>query len=598
MLKLAKELLLPVSAVTQKFAFMGRSSSGKTYGSTKLAEEMLLIGAQIMVLDVVGNWYGLRIPKDKRNAPFDIHIFGGRNADIEINPKAGKIVAGVLVEKNLSAVIDISEFIEHEQMRFTYDFLTELFRLRKETPRACHLFIEEAQELVPQTLPPSQKGEESFGAKMLHAAQRILKIGRNYGIGATIITQRPQDVNKKVLNQTEVLLAFQMTGIQEKKTIAEWIRDKGEDENLADNLSKLEVGNALVWSPAWLKVSGMFKIAEKITADVSATPEVGVDAPQTQKLAPRDVSELSESIKALTVEMEANTPAALKKQIADLTGQINKMSKSVNSAPAVAAEPVEVRVEVPVFPLEARKDIDEFVASTAGNIQSVRDDIDRLTDYFVTGFTRIVDKYANLPSAVASPSNDGEKQEQAKWRPDTRAIPAQKKPATTSHAAVAADSGAISSSGSHLPEGERKILIVIAQYSDRGGATREQISILTGYARSSRNTYISRLVGKGLIETGTTLTATDQGIRELGTSYERLPEGPALQEWWLNRLPEGEAKILTILLNSYPNAVDRDTISNETGYARSSRNTYISRLSTKRLVNSTSSGVTASDDFF
>lgn len=357
MIKLAKNLDMPLSAVTQKFAFLGRTGSGKTYGSGKLAEEMLLHGAQIIALDVVGNWYALRIPKDTRNKPFDVHIFGGQHGDIEINPKAGKIVAGIIIEKNLSAVVDISEFISSEQTRFAYDFLTELFERRKAQPAACHVFIEEAQELVPQNLPPSQKGGDNFAARMLHAGERLLKIGRNYGIGATIITQRPQDVNKKVLNQTEVLLAFQMTGLQERKTIADWIREKGQDENLADKLPKLETGHALVWSPAWLKISGTFKIGEKMTADVSATPEVGVDAPETQPLEPRDVSELSESIKALTAEMEANTPAALKKRIADL-------EKQMKAAPAAAPVPANDIGEIEVFPAEKYQHVVALIENT------------------------------------------------------------------------------------------------------------------------------------------------------------------------------------------------------------------------------------------
>jgi hypothetical protein len=327
MIKLAKNLDLPVAAVTQKFAFLGRTGGGKSYAATKLAEGMLLIGAQIIALDVVGNWYGLRVPKKKGQKAFDILVFGGRNGDIEINPKAGKIVAGIILEKNLSAVIDISEFISSEQMRFAYDFLTAFFEGRKARPAACHLFIEEAQELVPQNVPPGTKGEESFGAKMLHAGERILKIGRNYGVGASIITQRPQDVNKKVLNQTEVLLAFQMTGIQEKDTVKKWVSEKGQDENYAEMLPKLETGHALIWSPAWLKISGTYKILEKLTADVSATPEVGATPSAANQLAPVDVEELKGSIAALTEEMEANTPAALKKKIAELEKELSGLNK-------------------------------------------------------------------------------------------------------------------------------------------------------------------------------------------------------------------------------------------------------------------------------
>jgi ATP-dependent Clp protease ATP-binding subunit ClpA len=45
-MKIAKDLDLPIDAVTQKFAFLGRTGSGKSYGATKLAELMLEAKAQ------------------------------------------------------------------------------------------------------------------------------------------------------------------------------------------------------------------------------------------------------------------------------------------------------------------------------------------------------------------------------------------------------------------------------------------------------------------------------------------------------------------------------------------------------------------------
>src|ERR1041385_5893224 len=50
-LKLADNLALPADeAVTQKYGFIGRSGSGKSYGAMKLAELFLGAGAQVIVL--------------------------------------------------------------------------------------------------------------------------------------------------------------------------------------------------------------------------------------------------------------------------------------------------------------------------------------------------------------------------------------------------------------------------------------------------------------------------------------------------------------------------------------------------------------------
>ena len=54
-LKIADDLSLPADeAVTQKYGFIGRSGSGKSYAAMKLAELFLGQGAQIIALDWVG----------------------------------------------------------------------------------------------------------------------------------------------------------------------------------------------------------------------------------------------------------------------------------------------------------------------------------------------------------------------------------------------------------------------------------------------------------------------------------------------------------------------------------------------------------------
>ena len=71
-LHIGTDLSLPLNAVTEKLAFLGRTGSGKTYAAMKLAELMLEAGAQIVSLDPVGAWHGLRI-----GGSWNVYIFGG-----------------------------------------------------------------------------------------------------------------------------------------------------------------------------------------------------------------------------------------------------------------------------------------------------------------------------------------------------------------------------------------------------------------------------------------------------------------------------------------------------------------------------------------
>ncbi len=152
--------------------------------------------------------------------------------------------------------------------------------------------------------------------------------------------------------------------------------------------------------------------------------------------------------------------------------------------------------------------------------------------------------------------------------------------------------------GTKLPPGERAILIAAAQYSD--GVDRDQLSVLTGYKRSSRDAYIQRLREKGLVEiTGNVLVATPDGVLALGSDYRRLPTGEALQEYWRARLPEGERKVLEILLSAGGKSVPREVIDESTEYKRSSRDAYLQRLAARRLVEYSGRGeVKASSTLF
>ncbi|MDB5297225.1 MAG: hypothetical protein JWO31_3208, partial [Phycisphaerales bacterium] len=134
-----------------------------------------------------------------------------------------------------------------------------------------------------------------------------------------------------------------------------------------------------------------------------------------------------------------------------------------------------------------------------------------------------------------------------------------------------------------LRKGERTVLTAIAQHP--GGCGREQLTVLTGYKRSSRDTYLQRLRERGYTEpAGEDLRATAAGVAALGRSFESLPTGDALRAHWLAKLPEGERRVLQVLVNRHPAAVSREEVDEATGYKRSSRDTYLQRLASRRLV--------------
>jgi Mn-dependent DtxR family transcriptional regulator len=141
------------------------------------------------------------------------------------------------------------------------------------------------------------------------------------------------------------------------------------------------------------------------------------------------------------------------------------------------------------------------------------------------------------------------------------------------------------------------VLTAALQYP---GLERTRLTVLTGYKRSSRDSYIARLAGKGLVDVrGDGIHPTDAGRAALNGSFEPLPSGADLLAYWLARLPEGERKVLELLVRHDGKDVDRERISDATGYKRSSRDSYLVRLKARGLVEFTGAGVVrASQELF
>lgn len=91
MLKISDDLSLPIDAATQTFAFIARKGAGKTYAAGKLVELLLAADVQVVILDTVGNWYGLRLNADGKGKGFDVPVFGGLRRDLPLEGCCGEL---------------------------------------------------------------------------------------------------------------------------------------------------------------------------------------------------------------------------------------------------------------------------------------------------------------------------------------------------------------------------------------------------------------------------------------------------------------------------------------------------------------------------
>lgn len=508
-LRMSKGLSLPIDAVTQKLAFIGRTGGGKTYAATKLAELFGEAGAQFIALDPVGKWWSLRLRADGKSAGLDVPVFGGLHGDLPLEPLMGARIADLIVDRQISAVLDVSQF-EHntDKARFAEAFATRLFFRKKSAPSAVHLFVEEAQEFVPQ----NPQGEEK---RMLGAFERLIKLGRNFGIGASLISQRPQEINKKALNQTECLFAFQMTGTHERKAIDAWIADKGIDEDIAALLPSLHVGEARVWSPSWLRVSLTTTISEKKTFDASATPKVGARRAEVKALTPIDIAEITKSLADVVERAKAEDPRELRRRIVELEKR----------------KPQAVQTKVVERPILTDKQVDALamVVSKLDLMAAKLSNAALDTRRILTAFSES-ERASNRSVSEARPSKTP-----ARSIADRVDGVSPIDTVTGAHSIVAAHS-----SRSSLPSGHRRILLVLARY---GECSKGKLAILARYASNGGgfNNNLSALRTAGRVEGSDPIAITDAGLQALG-EFSPLPDdGDAVFEDWLKHPELGKA---------------------------------------------------------
>src|SRR6516225_11235595 len=137
-----------------------------------------------------------------------------------------------------------------------------------------------------------------------------------------------------------------------------------------------------------------------------------------------------------------------------------------------------------------------------------------------------------------------------------------------------------------LSSGERRILTALAQYPE--GRSKVQVAVLTGYAPNGGgfNNYLGALRTRTLVKgDGDRLTITDSGIETLG-SWEPLPMGSALIEYWRSRLGKAERLILETLAQAYPDTLTKEEVAAKAGYEANGGgfNNALGRLRTLELV--------------
>lgn len=610
-LTLGPDLKLPAAdAVVQKQAFLGRTGSGKTYAAMKHAEQLLRSGAQIVAVDWVGIWWGLRLDARGRKPSFaaarfvgrPLYIFGGEHGDVPLDVNAGDRFARLIVEKGVSAVLDVSLMRKHQRQTFVTQFAEEFFHAKKGRRSPVHVYLEEAQAFLPQMAP---RGSE----RMLGAFEDIGKVGRNYGIGLSLISQRPQAVHKDVLNQSEVLYLFQLSGPQERKAVEAWAVDvAGERDSALDMLPHLKKGECIVWSPQWLRRKDQVSIGQRETFDVTPNATL-TELIEPKPLTEADLKDLTASIEDVVERAEqtdvkalqrkvlelqrqlqdASEPAAaaiakLKAKNADLTRllrerraqQLERFHKAVGELSTTGKAAMELAATI-LSGLQAQAEA--LAAPAPGSIDQQRTAVDgNGTRYRIeNGIAR------PLPSATApTPAVP-------------KALPAGNAPGSpTVNSGRSGGTLAAAKTGDNAAD---RILAAAAMFA--GPVPARRVAIMAGVSRSKSTWRIAmaRLRKDGLIgdAPGDLIFATIDGA-DVAKGLPKLPEGEALVDYWRAQLGEGAARQIFEAVVSR-RSVERDELLDVAGVdpGKSTFRIAMAKLTGLGLVERRGSAIVAAD---
>lgn len=525
------KLFLPLDIATESVSIIARKGMGKTHTARVIAEGLLSSHVQVVVVDPLDVWWGIRVAKSGNGDGCNIIIFGGSHADLPLTETSGKALADFVVEHGISAVLVTDHLSIAASRRFLADFGERLYERksveRNRTP--VSLIIDEADRFAPQQVSPD-------AARCTGVIDELARRGRSRGLGIVAISQRPAALNKNILTQTEILICLQVTSPQDRKALQAWIEAQADDAQaklFLDTLAGFQRGQAWVWSPSKLRIFERVQVRDVQTYDSSYTPKIGENRPASPRLREVDLEALRGQLETTIQEAAANDPAKLKQRIRELEHQaVRKPSNGLTTEEANTIRAAAVHRVMDI---------------TSGRLRKVLEQINQLQ--------------ATLANEIALLQSSGE----------VHIVPrGQSLLAHQDHHPAHTLSKAKHAPAPHaddVSKGERAVLSVLAVAGNRT-TTQRKAAILSGY-RLTSSTWrgiLAKLRSKTAIDTlGDGLVITQSG-RELLGDVDPMPTGSALIDHWRGELGRGvAAAIFEALVSAYPRHLTKQEMAEAAG---------------------------------
>jgi hypothetical protein len=270
------EVSLPVVELLTGRGFVtGKSGSGKSNSASVIAEKLLDSGFGLLVVDIDGEYYGLKEEYEI------LHAGADEECDIQITADHAEKLASLALEQNVPIILDVSSYLDESEAEEVLTAVARsLFAKEKKQKQPFLMLVEEVHEYIPEN------GSVGECGRMLI---KIGKRGRKHGLGICGISQRPADVKKDFITQCDWLLWHRLTWNNDTKVVGRIL-----DNDYADAVEDLADGEGFLMTD-WAESIQRVQFFRKQTFDAGATPGLDdFERPDLKSVSDDLVSELEE----------------------------------------------------------------------------------------------------------------------------------------------------------------------------------------------------------------------------------------------------------------------------------------------------------------
>ena len=303
---------LPVVDVLTGRSFVtGKSGSGKSNSASVVCEKLLDQGYGILIVDIDGEYYGLKEEYEI------LHVGADEECDLQVNVEHAEKIAELALEQNVPIILDVSSFLDESEARELLTAVTkQLFAKEKKLKQPFLMLVEEVHEYIPEG-----GGLDECGRMLIKVGKR----GRKHGLGIVGISQRPADVKKDFITQCDWLVWHRLTWNNDTKVVS---RILGSD--YADHIEEMDDGECFLQTD-WEEAVRVVQFERKRTFDAGATPGLDdFERPELKSVSGDLLGELEEITEAQ--EQRENRIAELERELERKDERIRDLERQLSEA--------------------------------------------------------------------------------------------------------------------------------------------------------------------------------------------------------------------------------------------------------------------------